>query len=61
MKNLERESAQQLRRDGHSLNEIVQRVPISKSTASLWVRDIELTPDQLQRLRDNSGHRAGRA
>ena len=45
-----RERARELRREGHSLNTIAREVGIAKSTASLWVCDIALTPDQVSRL-----------
>ncbi len=40
-------NAQTLRRKGLSLNEIVKKIGISKSTASLWCRDILLTKSQI--------------
>jgi transcriptional regulator with XRE-family HTH domain len=47
VKTRERELARRLRRDeGAPINEIAQRVGVSKSSVSLWVRDIELTPEQ---------------
>jgi len=46
-----REKARCLRRDkGLSLNEIVSILGCSKSSASLWVRDVELNHTQLARL-----------
>jgi hypothetical protein len=45
-----RERARELRREGHSLNAIAREVGIAKSTASLWVCDIPLTPEQRGRL-----------
>jgi transcriptional regulator with XRE-family HTH domain len=48
MKTEEREHARRLRRDeGLPINEIARRVGVSKSSVSLWVRDIELTPEQV--------------
>lgn len=35
--------AEQMRRQGQSLNEIAKTLKVAKSTASLWVRDIELS------------------
>jgi hypothetical protein len=52
MKPREREQARSLRRQGFSLNEICQRVKVSKCAASLWVRDIELTGEQIERLKN---------
>ncbi len=51
MKTKEREQARELRRrEGCSVKEIARRVGVSKSSVSLWVRDIELTPKQLDEL-----------
>ena len=47
MKTREREAARALRREeGASIRDIARRVGVSKSSVSLWVRDIELTPEQ---------------
>ena len=52
VKTRERELARKLRReDGLPINEIARRVGVSKSSVSLWVRDIELTGDQIAALR----------
>src|SRR5262249_55085388 len=57
-----REHARELRRQGRSLNAIAAEVGISKSTASGWVCDIPLTPDQVGRLYTLSDRqRAGNA
>ena len=40
----EQEQARRLRRQGHTLNEIAGALGVSKSSASLWVRDVEFTP-----------------
>ena len=51
MKTRERELARRLRREeGAPINEIAERVGVSKSSVSLWVRDIELTAEQRQAL-----------
>lgn len=50
MKIKEKKLAIKLREKGFSLNEIKQKLEISKSSASLWVRDIILTNRQQQRL-----------
>jgi len=34
------------REEGASIRDIAQRVGVSKSSVSVWVRDIELTPKQ---------------
>jgi transcriptional regulator with XRE-family HTH domain len=52
VKTRERELARRLRReDGLPINEIARRVSVSKSSVSIWVRDIELTPQQQEALR----------
>jgi transposase len=40
----ERQQARQLRRTGLPLAEIALRVGVSKSSVSLWVRDVEFEP-----------------
>jgi transposase len=40
----ERQQARQLRRTGLPLSEIALRVGVSKSSVSLWVRDVEFEP-----------------
>lgn len=46
-----RAEARRLRiEEGLSLREICQRLGISKSSASMWVRDLELTPEQMSVL-----------
>lgn len=42
--------ARQLRRKGESVKEIAQKLKVAKGTASIWCRDIELTPRQIQNL-----------
>jgi hypothetical protein len=47
MKVHERDEARRLRRDeGLSLKDIASRLGVAKSSVSLWVRDVELTPEQ---------------
>jgi len=41
-----REKARELRSQGLSLNQIVKEIPHSKSTISLWVRDISISDEQ---------------
>jgi hypothetical protein len=43
--------ARNLRSQGFSVREIERLVGVARSTASLWVRDIELTPEQREALR----------
>lgn len=54
MKPDEKKKAIELRKLGHSLNDIANEVGVSKSTVSLWVRDLVLTKEQLLLLH---GHR----
>lgn len=49
-KSTERNNALLLRKQGKSIKEIAQRVGVSKSSVSLWCRDIELTPQQVEAL-----------
>lgn len=51
MKTVERDLARELRRQGLPIKEIAQRVGVSQSSVSLWVRDIELTAEQQDALR----------
>lgn len=46
--------ARELRKRGVSVKKIAQDLDISKSTASLWVRDIILSIEQLEGLRQSS-------
>jgi predicted transcriptional regulator len=58
-----REQARLLRQQGRSVREITRLLGVSKSSVSNWVRDIELTPVQIETLRANqrkySGQNAG--
>lgn len=45
-----REQARALRREGKSYREILEVVPVSKGTLSLWLADIVLTDEQRDRL-----------
>lgn len=45
------EKARKLRAQGKSLNEIVHLLHVSKSSASIWIRDVRLTPVQKQKLK----------
>jgi transcriptional regulator with XRE-family HTH domain len=55
MKVKERTEARRLRREeGMSMKDIARQVGVSVSSVSLWTRDIELTPEQLEAMaRDN--------
>lgn len=59
-KSKERLLAYALRKTGKSVLYISQKLGVAKSTASIWCRDISLTPAQRLRLRHNSivaGHK----
>lgn len=49
----ERKQARALRQQGWPLRKIAQQVGCSKSSISHWIRDIELTTEQIQQLRLN--------
>jgi transcriptional regulator with XRE-family HTH domain len=52
VKTVERDLARELRRtEGLPINEIAQRLGVSKSSVSYWVRDVELTSQQHEALR----------
>jgi AcrR family transcriptional regulator len=52
MKTRERDLARHLRKaEGASVKEIAERVGVSKSSVSLWVRDIALSEEQIEALR----------
>ncbi|HEU6443997.1 MAG TPA: hypothetical protein VFL61_02955, partial [Gaiellaceae bacterium] len=65
MKTKERAEARRLRRIGWSVREIEHHLGVSRSSVSLWVRDIRLTEEQLAELHRRSatspGQRAGAA
>jgi transcriptional regulator with XRE-family HTH domain len=50
MKTEERMFARELRAAGWSITEIERQLSVSRSSVSLWVRDVELGPEQLKRL-----------
>lgn len=55
-----RQEARRLRREGYSLNEISAKLGPPKNTLTLWVRGIELTPEQRQRLHEREVEANGR-
>ena len=58
MKTAERERARKLRREeGRSVKELAALLGVSRSSISLWVRDIELTAEQYEALRRRMGAR----
>ncbi len=50
-KSLQRIHARELRAQGVSVRDIALKLKVAKSTASLWVRDIILSLEQLEKLR----------
>jgi transcriptional regulator with XRE-family HTH domain len=58
VKTTEREQARKLRREeGRSVKELAALLGVSRSTISLWVRDVELTAAQRAALRRRMGGR----
>jgi Homeodomain-like domain len=49
-----KEKAIKLRKKGYSVNRIAKDLKKSKSTISIWVRDVELTEEQKKELRDKN-------
>ena len=49
-KTQEKQRAITLRKQGLSYNEILKKVPVSKSSLSLWLRSVGLAKEQKQRL-----------
>ena len=43
--------AREMRSEGQSVRHISKKLKVSKSTASIWTRDIILSVDQLEKLR----------
>lgn len=50
MKEIFRQRAIELRQSGLSYSEILKNVPVAKSTLSLWLRSVNLSKRQVQRL-----------
>ncbi len=50
MKSDEKIAARKLRQEGHSVKDISKWLNVSRSSVSLWVRDIQLSPAQIQVL-----------
>ena len=50
MKATEKQEARRLRKAGLSIKEICRQLKVAKSSVSLWVRDIELTSEQIANL-----------
>ncbi|HBC73170.1 MAG: hypothetical protein UX91_C0007G0088 [Candidatus Amesbacteria bacterium GW2011_GWB1_47_19] len=53
-KTRQKTEARHLRSEGKSIKEIARDLAVSTSTASLWCRDIKLTPEQISQLEKNS-------
>lgn len=51
MKTLEKNKAINLRKQGKTLGEILKEISVSKGSLSHWLRDINLTSEQLARIR----------
>jgi len=49
-KTTQKERAIELRKQGKTYSEILKRVPVAKSTLSLWLRDVGLAKAQKQRI-----------
>jgi len=50
MKLKEKSIAISLRKKGKSYGEILKKIKVSKSSLNLWLRDLELTPKQKERI-----------
>jgi transcriptional regulator with XRE-family HTH domain len=61
MKAIEREQARALRREGQSIKEICRALGVSKSSVSVWVRDIVLTEAQIQILQERKAVKTGQS
>jgi transcriptional regulator with XRE-family HTH domain len=55
MKTDERKRARELRALGWSIKEIEQRLDVSRSSVSVWVRDVVLGPDEQRALNEKTG------
>ncbi len=54
MKYIEKQKALELRKQGLSYKEILTKMKVSKSTLSIWLREVELTKEQKARLLNKS-------
>lgn len=50
-----RSKAERLRKKGQSYREILKKIPVSRSTMSIWCRHIQLTKDHITRLGSRYG------
>ncbi|HLN19216.1 MAG TPA: hypothetical protein VK255_03550 [Patescibacteria group bacterium] len=53
----EKEEAIKLRHKGNSINNIAKKLSVAKSSVSLWVRNIHLSPKQINVLEENKYRR----
>ncbi|HLC49263.1 MAG TPA: helix-turn-helix domain-containing protein [Candidatus Andersenbacteria bacterium] len=58
MKHIQKREAIRLRKKGWSINDIYKKLDVAKGTVSVWVRDVSLTPAQLQELAQRSHARS---
>ena len=61
MKIVEREKAVSLRRQGKSYKQIAEELSVSKSTLSLWLRDVKLSSQEQRLLENNLRHQSVKA
>jgi len=59
MKTAEQAEARRLRRLGWSVKEIERHLSVSRSSVSLWVRDVTLTKEQIEELHRRSATSPG--
>lgn len=59
MKATEQASARIMRKNGYSVGDIEKELGVSRSSVSIWVRDIELTEEQKKSLKEKSKKWAG--
>lgn len=56
-----RAKAEPLRREGKSYSEIQETTGVSQASLSLWLRDVQLTPEQEEALPERTAHALRRA
>jgi transposase len=54
VKTEERQRARELRASGWSVKEIERHLGVSRSSVSLWVRDVQLNEEQRRRLSEKT-------
>lgn len=57
MKLKEKIEARNLRKEGWSIKQIGKSLGVAKASVSIWVRDIQLSPEQLQKLSERGQNR----